>query len=151
MKKVNISALLLFLTAAVLLAGEKDTVSIPEGGSGTDTLVINARLVEIGAIPSNDIYNYVFIMKYRVISVVKGQFEGKEILVGHYNPLVARNRVKGEMDKFISGDVEAFKTGTKHKLTLVSPLEVIWDGAVEDEYIDDESPRYFALKADLIE
>jgi len=35
---------------------------------GMDTLVILARLTEIpGAFPPNDLYNYVYIMKYRVI------------------------------------------------------------------------------------
>jgi len=37
-----------------------------------DTLIIIARLVEIpGKFPPNDLYNYVFIMKYRVVKVLK--------------------------------------------------------------------------------
>ena len=38
-----------------------------------DTLIIIARLVEIpGKFPPNDLYNYVFIMKYRVVKVFSG-------------------------------------------------------------------------------
>ena len=43
---------------------------------------------------------------------------------------------------FIVGE---FKAKSKYTLKLI-PLEGNWDGAVEDEYFDDESPRYLALE-----
>ena len=48
-----------------------------------DTLKVVARLTEIaGKFPPNDLYDYVYIMKYRIITVESGNIRGKEILVG---------------------------------------------------------------------
>ena len=69
----------------------------------------------------------------------------KEVLVGVYNPLIARGKVKDKMADKSKGNVGEFKAKAKHKLKLV-PLEGNWDGAVEDEYFDDESPRYLAVE-----
>ena len=41
--------------------------------------------------------------------------------------------------------MRAFKAGDKHTLKLVK-LEGNYDGAVEDEYFDDESERYLAVE-----
>lgn len=111
-----------------------------------EPLVIEGRLVEIpGKMPSNDLYSYVYVFKYKVQKVVSGDFESKEILVGVYNPLIARGKVKDKMAAKSKGNVGEFKAKAKHTLTLV-PLEGNWDGAVEDEYFDNESPRYLAIE-----
>jgi hypothetical protein len=117
----------------------------------TDTLVVNAKLIEIpGKFPANDIYDYVYIMKYRITNVVKGSYSEKEILVGQYNPLIARNMIKDEMDQFVNGTVKAFKIGDNHTLKLVSPMETVWKDAVEDEYFDSDLPKFFAIQTDLV-
>ena len=54
------------------------------------------------------------------------------------------------MDPFVDGDVTTFEVGSKHKLVLITPVEKIWDGAVDDEYIDSELDKYFALKTDAV-
>ena len=52
-------------------------------GAKTDTLVVTARIVEIpGKFAPNDLYNYVYIMKYRILKVEKGTYTEKEMLVG---------------------------------------------------------------------
>lgn len=110
-------------------------------------LSVEGKLSEIpGKMPPNDLYNYVYILKYKVTKVLDGSFNGKEILVGVYNPLTPRGQVAGKMAEKSKGDVRAFKAGDKHRLVLV-PLEGNYDGAVEDEYFDDESPRYLAVEA----
>ena len=107
-----------------------------------DPISVEGRLTEIpGKMPSNDLYSYVYVLKYKVISGM----DAKEILVGVYNPLIARGKVKDKMADKSKGNVGEFKAKAKHKLTLV-PLEGNWDGAVEDEYFDDESPRYLAIE-----
>ena len=117
-----------------------------------DTLVVIARLTEIaGKFAPNDAYDYVYIMKYRVLSVEKGAYAEKEILVGHYNPLIARKLIKDKMDPFVDGTIEKFGEGAKHRLTLIEPIERVWNGPVEDEYIDSDKTKYFALKADLLQ
>lgn len=111
-----------------------------------ENLTVEGKLSEIpGKMPSNDLYNYVYVLKYKVTKVVDGKFDGKEILVGVYNPLVARGQVKDKMADKSKGDVRAFKVGDKHTLKLVK-LEGNYDGAVEDEYFDDESERYLAVE-----
>jgi hypothetical protein len=117
-----------------------------------DTLEVIARITEIpGKFVDNDVYNYVYIMKYRVLSVVKGSYKRKEMLVGHYNPLIPRHLVKDKMDPFVDGTVEKFAVGDKHRLQLVKPIEKVWDGAIEDEYYDTDLKKYYALKADAAE
>ena len=116
-----------------------------------DTLVLTARVIEIpGKFAPNDLYNYVYIMKYRVIKVEKGSYTQKEILVGQYNPLIPRKKIKDKMDKYVDGDVEKFEVGGKHRLVLITPLEKVWNDAIEDEYFDSELEKYFALKTDTI-
>lgn len=107
---------------------------------------IEGRLTEIpGKIPSNDLYSYVYVFKYKVLKVVSGKLDAKEVLVGVYNPLIARGKVTDKMADKSKGNVGAFKAKAKHTLKLI-PLEGNWDGAVEDEYFDDESPRYLAVE-----
>ena len=60
-----------------------------------DPITVEARLTEIpGKMPSNDLYSYVYVFKYKVQKVVSGKLDAKEILVGVYNPLIARGKVK---------------------------------------------------------
>lgn len=111
-----------------------------------DPVTVEARLTEIpGKMPSNDLYSYVYVFKYKVQKVISGKLDAKEILVGVYNPLIARGKVKDKMADKSKGNVGEFKAKTKHTLKIV-PLEGNWDGAVEDEYFDDESPRYLAIE-----
>jgi len=115
-----------------------------------DTLVILARLTEIpGAFPPNDLYNYVYIMKYRVIKVLKGAYKKQEILVGHYNPLIPRCQIKDRMRALAAGDIVKFEKGVRQRLVLVTPIERVWKDAVEDEYPDSDLDKYYALKAEI--
>ena len=111
-----------------------------------EPITVEARLTEIpGKMPSNDLYSYVYVFKYKVLKVVSGSLDAKEILVGVYNPLIARGKVKDKMADKSKGNVGEFKAKAKHTLKIV-PLEGNWDGAVEDEYFDDESARYLAVE-----
>jgi hypothetical protein len=115
-----------------------------------DTLVVIARVTEIpGKFAANDLYNYVYVMKYRVLSVVKGTYKPQEILVGHYNPLIPRAQIKDAMKKNVAGNVEKFEVGGKQKLWLVTPIEKVWKDAVDDEYSDSDLSKYYAVRADV--
>lgn len=120
-------------------------------GGAADTLKVIARLIEVpGTFPPNDLYNYVYIMKYRIMKVVSGKTEEKEILVGHYNPLIPRKKIDDKMDEYVDGDVEKFAEGDKHTLVLIRPIDQVWGEALEDDYFDvDASEKYYALKADV--
>jgi len=119
-------------------------------GKNNDTLVVTARITEIaGKFAPNDLYNYVYIMKYRVLSVDKGIYKGQDILIGQYNPLIPRAQIKDAMKKCVSGNVEKFEVGAKQKLTLITPIDKVWKDAVDDEYPDSELEKYFALRTDV--
>jgi len=117
-----------------------------------DTVKVTARLVEIpGTFPPNDLYDYVYVMKYRVMKVESGTCDEKEILVGHYNPLIPRKQISDKMDEHVDGDVEKFAEGDKHVLVLIRPIDLVWEEAVEDEYYSvDASEKYYALKAEVV-
>jgi hypothetical protein len=116
-----------------------------------DTLIVTARLTEIpGRFAANDAYDYVYVMKYRILKVEKGTYIQKELLVGHYNPLIPRKLIKDKMDSWCNGTVEKFTIGDKQRLVLLRPLDKIWDGAMEDEFRDSELEQYFAVKADIL-
>ena len=111
-------------------------------------LVITAELADIpGQFPANDLYNYAYVMKYKVVRVLQGSYGEPEILVGHYNPRIARAEIKDEQDAKVGGDVTSFQKGDTHYLVL-NPLDGEWTGAVEDEYFNDKRPRWWALWAD---
>jgi hypothetical protein len=129
---------------------EKNAASSPEAKAPSDTLVVIARITEIpGKFAANDLYNYVYVMKYRVLSVVKGSFKGQDILVGHYNPLIPRSQIKDAMKKNVAGNVEKMEVGGKHKLWLITPVDKVWKDAVDDEYSDSDMEKYYAVKADI--
>ena len=159
--KINSLILSAVATVVVVLAsgaaagdtvGAEDAVPVAVATeAGDDTLVVTCRLVEIpGKFVSNDVYDYVYIMKYRVLTVEKGAYSEKELLVGHYNPLIARKQVHDKMDPVVDGTVEQFTVGDKHRLTLITPIEKVWKKAIEDEYYDTELVKYYAVKADLL-
>ncbi|HEX2955543.1 MAG TPA: hypothetical protein VHO70_01855 [Chitinispirillaceae bacterium] len=162
--KVIIAAIFaLIITSIIYSGGVKKDASAGAGietitstteskSSQTDTLTVKARLVEIpGKLPSNDLYNYVYIMKYRVLNVEKGSCTDQEILVGQYNPLIARNMIKDKMDLYVNGNAKKFVVGEKQILKLISPVESVWKDAIEDEYFDIDGDRYFAVETNSAE
>ena len=75
-----------------------------------DPVTIEGRLTEIpGKMPSNDLYSYVYVFKYKVLKVVSGKLDAKEVLVGVYNPLIARGKVKDKMADKSKGNVGEFR------------------------------------------
>ncbi len=136
-------------------ADKPDTLTETASGNAekNDTLVIQARLLEIpGAFNSNELYDYLYIFKYRVLKIESGTYSDKEILVGHYNPLVPRSQIRNrKLKSIVKGTVKKFEAGDRHRLTLVSLDDFGWNKAVEDNYeLDMTSVRYFAIISDDI-
>ena len=151
--KNTLNVIRTLVTAGLLVTGVSAAEkNVSADTAAADTLVVTCRLVEIpGKFVPNDVYDYVYIMKYRVLSVEKGTYSGKELYAGHYNPLIARKQIHDKMDSLVDGTVEKFVVGEKHRLTLITPIESVWDGAIEDEYFDTELPKYYVLNADLLQ
>jgi hypothetical protein len=111
-------------------------------------LVMTAEVLEIpGQFPANDLYNYAYTMKYKVLQVIQGSYADTTILIGHYNPRIARSEIKDDQDAKVGGDVKSFQVGDIHYLVL-SALDGVWTGAIEDDYFKDKRPRYWALWTD---
>jgi len=126
------------------------TEGIPAKPPVDGELVIAATLKEIsGPFPANDIYNYAYVMKYSVDRVVQGSYGDPDILVGHYNPRLAREEVKDDQDPKVGGNVKSFQVGDRHYLVLAS-MDKTWTGAVEDDYYQDKRDRYWAMWADKL-
>ena len=135
------------LLAGFVLAGcdkrtesAANTTELPLVGG----LAVEARLEEIpGPFPANDLYDYVYVMKYRVVKVLRGTYDDSIILVGHYNPRLARSEITGTMDSLVDGSLTSFNPGDVHRLVLTR-LDSVWTQAVEDDYFRDGRARYFA-------
>ncbi len=134
------SVIALLMTGCNKRAETRTVLDLPMTGG----LAVEARLVEIpGPFPANDLYDYVFIMKYRVLKVLRGSYDDSIILVGHYNPRFSRSEIHGAMDSMVDGDLTSFNPGDVHKLVLM-PMDSAWTQAMEDGYFRDTHKRYFA-------
>lgn len=123
-------------------------LNVPAKPPVAGELVMTAELTDIaGQFPANDLYNYAYVMKYRVIQVLQGTYADSIILVGHYNPRLAREEIKDEQDAKVGGNVKSFQVGDTHYLVL-SKLDGVYTGAVEDDYFADKRTRYWASWAD---
>ncbi|MEP6533733.1 MAG: hypothetical protein ABJF23_00330 [Bryobacteraceae bacterium] len=107
---------------------------------------VTAQLVEVpGAFPPNDLYNYAYIMKYRVLKVHRGSVPLGEILVAHYNPLKPRDAVQDDVSGKVGGHVSAFHAGDIHRMALDPSVDQSWMGGVVDKYFNEKGVRYWAV------
>jgi len=112
---------------------------------------VTAQLLAIpGEFPPNDLYNYAYVLKYRVLTLHRGQVQpGEEILVAHYNPLKPRSSVQDELSGKLGGNLEKFRTQDVHRMALEAPLDQHWMGGVIDKYFDQKGVRYWAVWTNL--
>jgi hypothetical protein len=114
------------------------------------TVEVTAELVEIpGEFPQKKLYDYVYVMKYRVLRTHRGKVEGDEILVGHYNPQKPRSGAQDKYSGNIGGAVERFRVGDVHRLALEAPLdEKMPMVGLIDKYVSRPGTRYWAVWTD---
>ena len=141
---------LIFLAGCRKQESGSKAAAAPAAPPVEGALVLTAEVAEIpGTFPANDLYNYAYIMKYKVVEVHKGEYADPDILVGHYNPRMTRMEVKDDQDAKVGGNAKSFQVGDRHYLVLDN-LDGIWSGAIEDEYYKDRRKRYWALWADKL-
>ena len=110
------------------------------------SMEVTAQLTEIpGPLPSNDLYNYAYVFKYKVLQVHRGKVEGDTIFVGQYNPLKPRAKAADQDSGKVGGDVEQFHAGDTHRMALEAPLDQQWMGGIIDKYFEQKGPRYWAI------
>lgn len=128
--------------AALLLVSPSVPAAAPDS-----VISVTAKLVELpGKFPSDDLYDYAYVMKYQVVG---GPMDKQTIFVAHYKPKQPRAKIKDKMKEFVGGKLRSFDAGDTHVLKLTSDLKKIWKGALTDEYAasDRKSPRYWCLEA----
>jgi hypothetical protein len=107
---------------------------------------VTAELVEIPEpFPPNDLYNYAYVLKYRVLKVHRGQMPPGDIFVGQYNPLKPRERAQDDVSGKVGGHVASFRAHDVHRMALASPLDQFWMGGIIDKYFDQPGTRYWAI------
>ena len=108
------------------------------------------RLEEIPEpFPANDVYNYGYVFKYKVLAVKRGKVEGNEIFVAQYNPLKPRETVKDDFSGNVGGHLTSFRVGDVHHMALDSPVDQFWMGGIIDKYFTQPGVRYWAVWTDL--
>ena len=146
-----------FWSGLLLIGLSLPACSGPQRFSGIDAEVTTAGSVEItaelldipGKFPSNDLYDYAYILKYQVRAVHRGHVRSKNILVAHYNPLKARSEAENEFSGKVGGTVRRFKEGDLHRLALEEPLDDYYMGGVIDKF-EEEGTRYWSVWANLV-
>jgi hypothetical protein len=122
--------------------------------TGTDAKVttlgsveVTAQLVEIrGTFPPNNLYDYVYVLKYRVLETHRGKVDGDTILVGQYNPLKPRAQAADAKSGEIGGTLKKFVAGDVHRMALEIPLDDYYMGPMINKYHgEDKSPLYWAV------
>jgi hypothetical protein len=127
-----------------------DSAPAPSPGSTLGSVEVTARLLEIpGEFPRKKLYDYVYVMKYRVIKTHRGRVAGEEILVGHYNPTKPRSQAEDKFSGRLGGSVDEFRMGDVHRLSLEEPLDdrMPMVGLI-DKYISEKGMRYWAIWTD---
>lgn len=136
------------LLLAILLGacGGKPAGEIDREVTTLGSAEVSAELVEIpDAFPPNDLYNYAYVLKYRVLQVHRGDVPKSEILVAQYNPLKPRRSVQDDVSGQVGGHVETFHAGDIHRMALASPVDQFWMGGIIDKYFKDKGVRYWAV------
>lgn len=147
MRKLCVS----ILSAVVLImyssCGSNKSTGVDEQVTSLGTVEVTAELVQIiGELVDRPLYDYVFIFKYKVKEVHRGEINTEYIYVGHYNPLKARSDVSDANSGKIGGDVKTFEGGEIHRMALDTPLDDFYMGGIINRYFEEvEGAPYWAL------
>jgi len=146
--------ILILATLALASCGKAEAgpVAAPAATSAVlrGTVEVTAKVVEIpGPFPANKLYDYVSVLKYKVLTVHRGKIEGSEILVGQYNPLKARSAAQDKFSGPIGGTARRFAAGDVQRLCLEEPLDSTMPmvGLI-DKYLKEKGTRYWAVWTD---
>ena len=111
------------------------------------SIEVTAKLVEItGELPDMPMYDYAFVMKYKVLNVHRGKIDTDTIYVGQYNPLKPRADAADARAPEIGGNLKKFRAGDVHRMALEVPIDDHYMGGVVNRYFDKKTgPIYWAV------
>ena len=160
--KLRAAALTVLLLAIVVAAVLSVTGVLTGSNNGSDehvtklgSIEITARLTEIRGkfLPNDGLYNYVFVLKYEVLQTHRGEVDGSEILIGHYNPLKSRAKVADEFYPGVGGTLKKFRVDDTHRMALDAPLDDHYMGGIINRYFKEKKrgPIYWATWTNLVD
>lgn len=108
---------------------------------------VTAELLEIpGEVRNDPLYDYAHVMKYKVLTVHRGQVEKDVIYVGQYNPAKPRDAAADARVGQIGGNLRQFRVGDVHRLAMEVPIDDYYMGGIINKYFGQtEDPVYWAL------
>jgi len=138
---------LIITLGATLISCKKQAIAQPSKQVSTlGTVEVTAKLQEIrGDFPPNKLYDYAYVMKYKVLKTHRGSVAGDTIYVAHYNPLKPRATAADKFVKDIGGNVDRFRVGDLHRMALDAPLDQLYMGGIIDKHIQEKATRYWAI------
>ena len=125
----------------------------PDDGAGPKvatmgSIEVTAKLVDIaGDFPSNELYDYAYVMKYEILEVHRGEI-AETVLVGQYNPLKTRMEAADARSGEIGGNLTRFRVGDIHRLALEPDIDAYCMAGIVNKYAETESSDatlYWAL------
>ncbi len=112
--------------------------------------MVLATLQELpGAFPADDLYDYAYVVKYAIDSVVHGTITSDTIYVEQYKPKQSRAVAGKSSGGKTGGNLDLMRAGDRHYLVL-QPSDSVWSGAVEDNFPQSTAPRWWASWTDRI-
>ena len=133
-----------FVSVCLLLIATVSCTKFPADGKDEEvvkrgSIEVTAQLVEIlGEFPPNKLYDYAYVLKYKVLKVHRGQPAGDTILVGQYNPLKPRAKAADKRVEGIGGNLARFKAGDIHRMALEPSIDDAYMGGILNEYAEKE-------------
>jgi len=108
---------------------------------------VTAELLEIpGDVRNDPLYDYAHVMKYKVLTVHRGQVDKDVIYVGQYNPAKPRDAAADARVGQIGGNLKQFRVGDVHRLAMEVPIDDYYMGGIINKYFGQtEDPVYWAL------
>ena len=150
-KRVLMLGVLLLAGACASCSKKTDTGADPKVTTLGSTEV-TARLEEIReTFPPNNLYDYVYVLKYRVLETHRGKVDGDTILVGHYNPLKPRAQAADARSGEIGGNLKKFNVGDVHRMALEAPIDDFYMGPIINKYHgESKAPVYWAVWTNMV-
>ncbi len=108
---------------------------------------VTAELLEIpGEVRNDPLYDYAHVVKYKVLTVHRGQVDKDVIYVGQYNPAKPRDAAADARVGQIGGNLRQFRVGDVHRLAMEVPIDDYYMGGIINKYFGQtEDPVYWAL------
>ncbi|MFH1742345.1 MAG: hypothetical protein ABIH23_25350 [bacterium] len=108
---------------------------------------VTAKLIEIlEEFPNIKLYDYAYVLKYKVLTVHRGTVDSETIYVGHYNPLKPRATVADARSGEIGGNLKKFRAEDIHRMALEVPIDDYFMGGIINKYFEEGTgPIYWAV------